>query len=132
MCVSSSGYTKTSPSSLDLTCTYSQRSQVRSVRWSHVQNPSRPLQSAGVPGRISTFVPLPVTPETAGEYACTLYLKNGKSVQYIYSLQMSNIGEKIDTQCIYFLLLPLLFNFYLLFFTVSCLKCIKMCQKLTE
>ncbi|XP_057196842.1 g6f-like isoform X2 [Triplophysa rosa] len=89
------GYTKRSPSSLDLTCSYSQRSQVRLVRWSHVQNPSRPLQSAGVIGRIKTSVALPVTPETAGEYACTLYLKNGNSVQYIYSVQMSNIGTTV-------------------------------------
>ncbi|XP_056619539.1 g6f-like isoform X2 [Triplophysa dalaica] len=89
------GTAKTSPSSLELACSYSQRSQVRSVRWSHVQNPSHPLQTTGVQGQIKTSVALPLTPETAGQYACTLYLDNGNSVQYIYSEQMSNIGTTV-------------------------------------
>lgn len=72
---------------------YSQRSQVKAVRWSYVQDPSRFLQSAAVLGRITTSLALPVTPETAGRYACTLYLKNGNTVQYMYTVTMANIGE---------------------------------------
>uniref|UniRef100_A0A673LA01 Uncharacterized LOC107717418 n=1 Tax=Sinocyclocheilus rhinocerous TaxID=307959 RepID=A0A673LA01_9TELE len=80
-----SRYTKSSHTALDLSCMYSERSQVKAVKWSYVQDPRRFLQSTAVLGRITTSVVLPVTPETAGQYACTLYLKNGKSVQYIVS-----------------------------------------------
>uniref|UniRef100_A0A671SW90 Uncharacterized LOC107700151 n=1 Tax=Sinocyclocheilus anshuiensis TaxID=1608454 RepID=A0A671SW90_9TELE len=86
------GYTKSSHTALDLSCMYSERSQVKAVKWSYVQDPRRFLQSAAVLGRITTSVVLPVTPETAGQYACTLYLKNGKSVQYMYTVTMASIG----------------------------------------
>ncbi|XP_058603038.1 g6f-like isoform X5 [Onychostoma macrolepis] len=85
------GYTKSSRTALDLSCMYSERSQVKAVKWSYVQDPRRFLQSAAVLGRITTSVVLPVTPETAGQYACTLYLKNGKSVQYMYTVTMASI-----------------------------------------
>ncbi|XP_065102192.2 g6f-like isoform X2 [Paramisgurnus dabryanus] len=87
------GCTKSSSSSLELTCEYSERSQVDVVKWSHVQNPSRRLEINAVLGRITTSVPYPVTPETAGEYACTLTLNNGNSVKYIYNVQMSSTAS---------------------------------------
>uniref|UniRef100_A0A672K689 Uncharacterized LOC107582041 n=1 Tax=Sinocyclocheilus grahami TaxID=75366 RepID=A0A672K689_SINGR len=90
------GYTKSSRTALDLSCMYSERSQVKTVRWSYVKNPTRSLQSAAVLGRITTPVALPVTPETAGQYACTLYLKNGNSVQYMYTVTMANIDSTIS------------------------------------
>ncbi|XP_016387588.1 uncharacterized protein LOC107723467 [Sinocyclocheilus rhinocerous] len=90
------GYTKSSRTALDLSCMYSERSQVKTVRWSYVKNPTRSLQSAAVLGRITTSVAFPVTPETAGQYACTLYLKNGNSVQYMYTVTMANIDPTIS------------------------------------
>lgn len=76
---------------------YSERPQVKNVTWSYVKNSTRSLRSRGVVGRITTSVTLPVTPETAGEYACTLYLKNGNSVQYTYTVTMANIEPTIST-----------------------------------
>uniref|UniRef100_A0A8C2K1X0 G6f-like n=1 Tax=Cyprinus carpio TaxID=7962 RepID=A0A8C2K1X0_CYPCA len=90
------GYTKSSRTALDLSCMYSERSQIKSVKWSYVKNSTRYLQSAAVVGRITTSVALPVTPETAGQYACTLYLKNGNSVQYMYTVTMANIDPTIS------------------------------------
>ncbi|XP_068069960.2 g6f-like isoform X3 [Danio rerio] len=80
------GYTSSSRGSLDLSCMYSERSQVKSVRWSYVQDPKRTLQTTAVMGKITTSVALPVTSKTAGQYACTLYLENGKSVQYMHTV----------------------------------------------
>ncbi|XP_077066180.1 g6f-like isoform X5 [Siphateles boraxobius] len=90
------GYIKPSRTALDLSCMYSERSQVKAVRLSYVQDPSRFLQSTAVLGRITTSVALPVTPETAGRYACTLYLKNGNSVQYIYTVTMANTDPTVS------------------------------------
>ncbi|KAI2655326.1 hypothetical protein H4Q32_017703 [Labeo rohita] len=90
------GYTKSSRTALDLSCMYSERSQVKSVRWTYVQDPSRFLQSSAVLGRITTSVALPVTSETAGQYACTLYLRNGNSVQYMYTVTMATIAPTVS------------------------------------
>ncbi|XP_056097851.1 g6f-like isoform X3 [Rhinichthys klamathensis goyatoka] len=90
------GYIKPSRTTLDLSCTYKERSQVKAVRWSYVQDPSRFLKSTAVLGRITTSVALPVTPETAGRYACTLYLKNGNSVQYMCTVTMANIDPTVS------------------------------------
>ncbi|KAK7147537.1 hypothetical protein R3I94_010152 [Phoxinus phoxinus] len=91
------GYIKPSLTALDLNCMYSERSQVKTAKWSYVQDPSRRiLQSDAVLGRITTSVALPVTPETAGRYACTLYLKNGNSVQYMFTVTMANIDPTVS------------------------------------
>ncbi|XP_067304964.1 g6f-like isoform X2 [Pseudorasbora parva] len=90
------GNAKPSHNALDLSCMYTERSQVKSVSWSYVQDPSRSLQFAAVLGRITTSVALPLTPETAGRYACTLYLKNGNSVQYVYNVTMANIDPTVS------------------------------------
>ncbi|XP_073728152.1 g6f-like isoform X2 [Misgurnus anguillicaudatus] len=87
------GETKSSSSSLELICKYSERSQVEFIKWSHVKNPSRHLQLNAVLGSSTISVPYPVTPETAGEYACTLTLENGNSVKYIYYVQMSSTAS---------------------------------------
>ncbi|XP_051720981.1 g6f-like isoform X3 [Ctenopharyngodon idella] len=90
------GNAKSSRSALDLSCTYSERSQVKVVRWSYVQDPSRLLQSAAVLGRITTSVALPVTNETAGLYACTLCLQNGNYIQYMHTVTMANIDPTVS------------------------------------
>ncbi|XP_067260178.1 g6f-like isoform X6 [Chanodichthys erythropterus] len=89
-------YAKSSSSALDLSCMYSERSQIKNIRWSYVQDPSRLLQSAAVVGRITTSVALPVTNETAGLYACTLYLKNGNFIQYMYTVAMANTDPTVS------------------------------------
>uniref|UniRef100_A0A8C1JA58 G6f-like n=1 Tax=Cyprinus carpio TaxID=7962 RepID=A0A8C1JA58_CYPCA len=85
------GYTKSSLTTRELSCLYSERCQVEAVKWSYVQDPRRSLQSFNVMCRTTTSVVLPVTNETAGQYACTLYLKNGKSVQYMFTVTMASI-----------------------------------------
>ncbi|XP_054903868.1 g6f-like [Poeciliopsis prolifica] len=71
------------PSKLNLLCLYSERSNVRGAVWKH-DNKSRRLQmSSGGPGSISTALPLPITPVVAGNYTCTLQLKNGQSIQAV-------------------------------------------------
>ncbi|XP_010733385.3 g6f-like isoform X1 [Larimichthys crocea] len=67
-------------SKMELVCLYSERSQVQSVNWKY-QNKSRQLKmSSNNPGSISTTLPMPITSETAGNYTCTLQLKNGQIV----------------------------------------------------
>ncbi|CAB1334209.1 unnamed protein product [Coregonus sp. 'balchen'] len=58
------------PSVLVLTCQYTERSQ-----WS----------SSG-PGRLSTEVPLSPTQDTAGNYTCTMQLRNGQAVKAVYTV----------------------------------------------
>ncbi|XP_044064939.1 g6f-like isoform X2 [Siniperca chuatsi] len=67
-------------SKLELGCLYSERSQVQGANWKY-QNKSRRLHllSKG-PGSITTILPLPITSDTAGNYTCTLQLKNGQTV----------------------------------------------------
>ncbi|XP_051574160.1 uncharacterized protein LOC127452603 isoform X2 [Myxocyprinus asiaticus] len=90
------GNAKSSRTSLDLSCVYSELSQVKEVKWSHVQNPHRSLQTTAVLGRIKTSVALPVTPETAGQYTCTLYLNNGHKVEYMFTVTMADIGTTVS------------------------------------
>ncbi|KAM7383250.1 hypothetical protein PAMP_002920 [Pampus punctatissimus] len=67
-------------SKLTLKCLYSELSKVQSVSWKY-QNKSRRLHMLShVPGIIMTILPLPITSDTAGNYTCTLQLKNGKTV----------------------------------------------------
>ncbi|XP_036930853.1 g6f-like isoform X2 [Acanthopagrus latus] len=70
-----------SSSKLQLGCLYSELSQVQSAKWTY-QNKSHQLHSetSGL-GSISTSLPLPITSDTAGNYTCTLQLKNGQTVQ---------------------------------------------------
>ncbi|XP_024917068.1 g6f-like isoform X2 [Cynoglossus semilaevis] len=71
---------KHSSSKVTLKCRYSAVSQVHSSIWTH-QDKGRTLKCSSVtPGVVTTTVPLPVTSDTAGNYTCTLRLKNGKTV----------------------------------------------------
>ncbi|XP_056901988.1 g6f-like isoform X2 [Takifugu flavidus] len=71
---------KPSPSMLELSCLYSELSQIQSVKWTY-QDKSRKLHvvSSG-PGRITAVLPTPITADTAGNYTCTLQLNNGQTV----------------------------------------------------
>lgn len=78
--ITSTVKTRPYPSKLELDCFYKERSQVQSADWKH-QNKSRRLQmQSNSPGKITTVVPLPLTPDLAGNYTCTLRLKNGQVV----------------------------------------------------
>ncbi|XP_038850436.1 g6f-like [Salvelinus namaycush] len=77
-----------SPSALVLTCQYTERSQVKRVVWSH-QNQSRTLKwSSSGPGHLSTVVPLSPTQDTAGNYTCTMLLRNGQAVKAVYTVKL--------------------------------------------
>ncbi|XP_029694558.1 g6f-like isoform X1 [Takifugu rubripes] len=71
---------KPSPSMLELSCLYSEWSQIQSAKWTY-QDKSRKLHvvSSG-PGRITAVLPTPITADTAGNYTCTLQLNNGQTV----------------------------------------------------
>ncbi|XP_072535151.1 g6f-like [Salminus brasiliensis] len=83
------GYAKSSSSSLDLTCAYAERSQVKRVTWTHIKRPNFKLPVRAVIGRLTISVPLPITPKTAGKYACTLQLKSGQTVRYVYTVPLT-------------------------------------------
>ncbi|XP_026796037.3 g6f-like isoform X1 [Pangasianodon hypophthalmus] len=82
------GYTSFS-GSMELICAYAERSQVASVKWSHIQRPERRLPSSSVLGQTIISIGFPITPDTAGQYACTLKLKNGQTVRYLYTAMMT-------------------------------------------
>ncbi|XP_026226357.1 g6f-like [Anabas testudineus] len=70
-------------SKLELLCKYSELGQVKSASWEY-QNKSRQLHMTNSPGSITTTVPLPITDDTAGNYTCTLKLKNGQTIWATY------------------------------------------------
>ncbi|KAM4567494.1 g6f-like isoform 2-T2 [Fundulus diaphanus] len=71
--------TSVHPSKLELLCLYSERSEVQSVVWKHDNKTRRLQMSSNSPGSITTTLPLPISPDVAGNYTCTLQLKNGES-----------------------------------------------------
>uniref|UniRef100_A0A4W4E789 Ig-like domain-containing protein n=1 Tax=Electrophorus electricus TaxID=8005 RepID=A0A4W4E789_ELEEL len=90
--LSVAGHERLSSSSLDLRCEFAERSQVASVGWTHV--PALNLMQTAIIGRVTITVPLPVTPDTAGPYTCTLRLKTGQVVSYQYTLAPPPTGER--------------------------------------
>ncbi|XP_030641463.1 g6f-like [Chanos chanos] len=86
------GYTRYTPSSLDLICAYSQRNQVK-VKLTHLQNRNKPPNKKAVVGRVTVSIPLPIRAETAGEYACSLELNNGQVVTYLYTVTLPSTGR---------------------------------------
>ncbi|KAI1885754.1 hypothetical protein AGOR_G00207060 [Albula goreensis] len=79
---------RSTPSALALFCQYSQRSQVKRVTWTH-QNQSLKLPwSSSAPGHIKTEVPLPLGPNLAGNYTCTMELKNGRLAKAVYTVTL--------------------------------------------
>lgn len=88
------GYSTGSSSFVELNCAYAERSQVASVKWMHIQRPGFQLPLSGVLGRTIISVDLPITTDTAGQYACTLKLKNGQTVRYVYTAMMPSTGKR--------------------------------------
>ncbi|XP_017340213.2 g6f-like isoform X1 [Ictalurus punctatus] len=82
------GYSTRSSSSIELNCAYAERSQINSVKWSHIQRPKLRLPASAVLGRMIISIDLPLTPVTAGQYACTLKLNNGQTIRYLYTALM--------------------------------------------
>lgn len=94
LCITSTVKTTQHASKMELVCLYSERSQVQSVNWKY-QNKSRQLKmSSNSPGSISTTLPMPITSETAGNYTCTLQLKNGQIVWATQAVRLPYEGEK--------------------------------------
>lgn len=80
LCITFTVRTRHLSSKLELVCQYSERIQVQSASWKY-QNKSRQLHmSSNGPGIITTTVSLPITHDTAGNYTCTLKLKNGQTI----------------------------------------------------
>ncbi|XP_071326544.1 g6f-like isoform X2 [Trachinotus anak] len=105
--------TKRLSSKLVLSCQYSERSQVQSANWK-LQSRLLDMSSTTL-GTITTDVPLPITPDTAGNYTCTLKLKNG---QTIWETQAVTLPPKMSpapittpslpvSLCVLLLLVPL-------------------------
>lgn len=80
LCITSTVGTRRLPSKLELLCQYSEWLQVQGASWKY-QNKSRQLRmSSNHPGSVTTTVSLPITRDTAGNYTCTLKLKNGQTI----------------------------------------------------
>lgn len=93
-CITSTVKTSYSSSKLQLGCLYSELSQVQSAKWTY-QNKSHQLRSeASDLGSISTSLPLPITSDTAGNYTCTLQLKNGQTVQAMQAVTLPHEGGR--------------------------------------
>ncbi|XP_061770794.1 g6f-like isoform X2 [Nerophis ophidion] len=91
--------TSLSASRLELECVYSELSEVRSATWEH-HNKSLGLQTMrnGL-GSVKTYIPLPVTPDTAGNYTCTLQLTNGQAVSATHLVkQQESVGVPAPSQ----------------------------------
>ncbi|XP_034029538.1 g6f-like [Thalassophryne amazonica] len=108
-------------SKLELWCNYSERSQVQSVDWKY-QNQSHELQlsshSSDWTAAIIATLPLPITPDTAGNYTCTIQLKNGrasrphtlwhcplKALPRGVGIKLRSCHWKMDS-CFYFIFFP--------------------------
>uniref|UniRef100_A0A3Q3WRN5 Ig-like domain-containing protein n=1 Tax=Mola mola TaxID=94237 RepID=A0A3Q3WRN5_MOLML len=72
--------TSHSSSKLELGCLYSERSQVQSAKWKYQDESHQLHMSSNSPGSITTVLTRPITSDTAGNYTCTLQLKNGKTI----------------------------------------------------
>lgn len=94
LCTTSTVKASYSSSKLQLGCLYSELSQVQSAKWTY-QNKSHQLHSetSGL-GSISTSLPLPITSDTAGNYTCTLQLKNGQTVQATQAVTLPHEGGR--------------------------------------
>uniref|UniRef100_A0A8C7X792 Ig-like domain-containing protein n=1 Tax=Oryzias sinensis TaxID=183150 RepID=A0A8C7X792_9TELE len=75
-------------SRVELLCLYSELSQVQSAKWKHPNESRRLEMSSSKPGCISTVLPLPITPDTAGNYTCSLQLQNGQVIQAVQAVTL--------------------------------------------
>lgn len=81
-------------SKLELGCLYSERSQVQSANWKY-QNKSHQLHLlSNGPGSITTILPRPITSDIAGNYTCTLQLKNGQTIWATQAVTLPNEGGR--------------------------------------
>lgn len=81
-------------SKLELGCLYSERSQVQSANWKY-QNKSHQLHMlSNGPGSITTILPRPITSDTAGNYTCTLRLKNGQTIWATQAVTLPSEGGR--------------------------------------
>ncbi|XP_076593329.1 g6f-like [Chaetodon auriga] len=89
--------TSHSSSKMELGCLYSERSQVKSAIWKY-QNKSRQLQLfSNSLGSITAILPTPITSDTAGNYTCTLQLKNGQTVWATQAVTLPHEGGRDGT-----------------------------------
>ncbi|XP_049587576.1 g6f-like isoform X3 [Syngnathus scovelli] len=79
-------------SKLQVECLFSEVSQVQEAKWEY-QNKSQRLAMRKGRGNISTVLPLPITSDTAGNYTCTLRLKNGQTISAVHSVQPQERAE---------------------------------------
>ncbi|KAI4790550.1 hypothetical protein KUCAC02_034558, partial [Chaenocephalus aceratus] len=79
---------------LELGCLYSERSQVISAGWKHQKKSHRLNMSSKQPGSISTYLPLPITSDTAGNYTCTIQLEKGQTVSATQAVNLPNEDAK--------------------------------------
>ncbi|XP_076010708.1 g6f-like [Genypterus blacodes] len=76
-------------SKLELLCEYSELSQVRGVVWTHQNDVSRrSVDDTTTDGIHTMVVPLPITPDLAGDYTCTMQLENWKTVSGTYTVTL--------------------------------------------
>ncbi|KAF3839277.1 hypothetical protein F7725_017994 [Dissostichus mawsoni] len=92
--------TSLSSSKLELGCLYSERSQVISAVWKHQKNSRQLKMSSKQPGSISTYLPLPITSDTAGNYICTIQLEKGQTVSATQAVNLPNEDKKDDTNSV--------------------------------
>uniref|UniRef100_A0A8C5NBR6 Ig-like domain-containing protein n=2 Tax=Gouania willdenowi TaxID=441366 RepID=A0A8C5NBR6_GOUWI len=71
------------PSKLELSCAFTERSHARSVVWRHHNENYKLQMFNNGPGSVKTIVPLPITPNTTGNYSCILQLNDGQVFQAI-------------------------------------------------
>ncbi|KAM9805483.1 g6f-like isoform X2 [Syngnathus typhle] len=114
-------------SKLQLECLFSEVSQVQEAKWEY-QNKSQRLtmrkgRGPSFLGNISTVLPLPITSDTAGNYTCTLQLKNGQTISAVHSVkpQESAVAPSSHSSSVHLLLLALLLLVPLVAATVAVL-----------
>ncbi|XP_061632125.1 g6f-like [Phyllopteryx taeniolatus] len=74
-------------SKLQLECLYSEVSQVQDATWEFQNKSQRLWMSSSGPGSVTTALTLPVTSDRAGNYTCTLQLKNGQTISATYAVK---------------------------------------------
>lgn len=75
-------------------CQFSEFSQVKKKKWEY-QDKSRELKfSSGVPGNISTTLPLPITANLTGNYTCVLQLEGGQIIRADKVVTLPREGER--------------------------------------
>lgn len=79
------------PSKLELSCLYSERSQVQKATWKY-QIQSRQLRQTSRLGCITTTLQKPITSAMAGNYTCVLQLKNGQTVSAVETVALPHKG----------------------------------------